>query len=212
MKFEVAIVIAIVWFIIRSVRNAAKKNKANLQSGGQNSNNSANAAENFAARDTLLAQMRAIEAESERRLQERAYASQAPSIVDPFMDSPRSLEDNAMNRSPRSLEDNPYDHYNKERLVEQYVERHAEGKTVSHHKHQLFQEQKDRQKAQRHNTGAHKPASARAHQVMHAAAPTKSKRAERRIEVEHPLATALKGKEGLKQAFMLSEILKRPEF
>ncbi len=212
MKFEVIIAIAIVWFIIRTIRRAANKNKANLQTGGQISNNSANESENFAARDTLLAQMRAIEAESEGRSQERITQDYTARIVDPFLETPRSLEDNVERRSTRSLEDNSTDHYNEEQLVAQYEQRHAQGKTVAHHKHQLFQEQKDRQKAMRHNSSAHKPASARAHEITHSAAPSKTKRAERRKEVVHPLAAALKGKDGLKQAFMLAEVLKRPEF
>lgn len=197
MKFEIAIAIAIGWFILRTVSRALKKNKANLQSGGQNSNNSTHVPQNFVDKDTFIAQQRAMSAEKEARSLELIVEETSRNIIDPFLE-------------PRSLEVNPYNHYNEENLVAQYEQTHAEGKTIAHHKHQLFEAEKERQKATRHTTYAGKPASARTH--THIPAPSRTKRAERKPQPIHPVAAALKGKAGLKQAFILSEVLNRPEF
>jgi hypothetical protein len=197
MKFEIGIAIAIGWFILRTVSRALKKNKANLQSGGQNSNNSTQVLQNFVDKEAFIAQQQAMNADTEARSLERIVEETSRNIIDPFLE-------------PRSMEVNPYNHYNEENLVAEYVQTHAEGKTVAHHKHQLFEAEKDRQKATRHTTYAGKPASARLH--THIPAPSRTKRAERKLQPIHPVAAAMKGRAGRKQAFILSEVLRRPEF
>lgn len=210
MKFEVIITIAILWFIYRAVMKARKKNQANLQAGGQISNNSANTTQNFVDQAAFQEQLRVAVHESEGRSLEQIVEEATPRIADPFLEA-RSLEDNDVAKNRRSLEDNAGSHYNEENLVQQYEQTHSEGKALAHHKHQLFEDQKDRQKASRHVSYAGKPASARTHASGHSPAPKVSGRAQRRVKPLHPIAAALKGKTNLKQAFVLAEVLKRIE-
>jgi MFS superfamily sulfate permease-like transporter len=195
MKVEIAIAIAIGWFVLRAIVRAMKKNKEKLQRGGQNSNNSTNTAQNFI--DNASAEARQVAAAEEREthyLDRPVEEIVTASITDSFYE-------------PKNLEDNRSGHYNEDNLVEEYEQTHAEGRTVSHHKHKLFNELKDRQKASRHTSYAGKPLSARQHSQ-----PSTIKRAERRGKTVNPIAAALKGKDGLKQAFIMAEVLKRPEF
>lgn len=190
MKFEVAIAIAIGWFIFRTVSKAIRKNKATPQTGGQNSNNSPNTAQEII--DNATAERVALEQtdrSKEGRSLEREIQETHQRIIDPFMET-------------TTLEGNSGSHYNEESLVDEYNRTHDRGKTVSHHKHKLFDAQKDRIKAT-HNQGGGGKASARG---------AESKRDERKVKKAHPIANALKSTSGRKQAVILSEILKRPEW
>lgn len=205
MKFEYWIIIGVVWFIYKAVTNAAKKNKANLQRGGQNSNNSANTSQVFQERATETASSRgegrSLETHSaEGNSLERIVAEQTRNMFDPFLEEPKSLENNASA------------HYSESALVAEYKRTHEAGKTVAHHRHQLFNENKDRRKAESHAKSlAHRASSARAHLSGHSPAPVPAKRAERTKPESSPIGEELKRPGNLKQAFILSEVLRRLE-
>ncbi|MEY3442815.1 MAG: hypothetical protein RLZZ519_1096 [Bacteroidota bacterium] len=190
MKFEVAIAIAIGWFIFRTISKAIRKNKANVQTGAQNSTNSPNTAQEIidqaaAERVSLVEEYRSKEGNS----LEREIQVPAQRILDPFMEA-------------TTLEDNTTSHYNEESLLEEYNRTHDRGKTVGHHKHKLFDLQNDRNKSSHIQRGGGQAKS-------HGAG---SYRTERKVKKSHPIANSLKTMGGRKQAVILSEILKRPEF
>jgi hypothetical protein len=199
MKFEIAIVIAIAWFIIRAISRAAKNNKANLQRGGQNSNNFAESPQNIIDRETEATHSRVAQSAEGRSL-EVIMQEASRSIVDPFI-------------VPRSLEDNASSHYSETSLVQEYKRSHEEGKAVAHHRHKLFNEKKDRRVAASHQQNPERHSgTARDHASMHSPAPLPSKRAARRESKVHPIAALLRDKNGLQQGFIVAEVLKRPEF
>lgn len=74
-------------------------------------------------------------------------------------------------------------HFSEERLVDEFRRTHAQGKTIKHHVHDYFDEEKDR---------------------------SKSRGLEARKK-KHFVVRALRKKNGFKQAVVLAEILKRPE-
>ncbi len=190
MKFEVAIAIAIGWFIFRTVMKNIRKNKANTQTGAQNSTNSPNTAQEII--DQASQERVALE-QSDRSKEGRSLELEVDEsnkrILDPFMEA-------------TTLEDNSQGHYNEESLVEEYNRTHGKGKTVGHHKHNLFDASKDRNKSShiQQHTGQAKAKGA------------DSRRTERKVKKNHPIANSLKSMGGRKQAVILSEILKRPEF
>jgi hypothetical protein len=191
MKFEVIIAIVVGWIILRAISRAIKNNKANLQRGGQNSNNSGNLVQQIAAmveaERTQAPQPDAGEAghSKEGHSLEREVDEKSTRIIDPFLEA-TSME------AQRG-------HYDEEALTEEYTVTHDQGKTVSHHKHQLFDPTKDRKKAVhlRESTGGAGRAKGRT---------------ERKVKKVHPIAKALATPGGRRQAMVLSEILKRPEF
>lgn len=190
MKFEVAIAIAIGWFIFRTISKAIRKNKANVQTGAQNSTNSPNTAQEII--DQAAAERVALE-QADRTKEgnslEREVAAPHERILDPFMEA-------------TTLEDNTTSHYNEESLLDEYNRTHDRGKTVGHHKHKLFDMNKDRIKST-HNQGGGGQAK------MHGAG---SFRITPKAKKAHPIANSLKSMGGREQAVILSEILKRPEF
>jgi hypothetical protein len=187
MKLELVIAIIIGWFVLRTILRTIRKNKTNLQRGGEISNISGNPSQQII--DTTPQERDEASRTAEGRSLEQLLEEKNKRVIDPFLEA-TTLEDNAGNE------------YNEESLVEEYNRTHEQGKTVSHRKHHLFDEKKDRHKAHRHS-----PSSGKVK-----AQTDVQKRPERRVKKVHPIAAALQVKGGRKQAVIMAEILKRPEW
>jgi hypothetical protein len=119
---------------------------------------------------------------------EREVEEKSKRIIDPFLEA-TSLEEQR-------------GHYDEEALAEEYTLTHEQGKTVSHHKHQLFDATKDRKKAVHIQVSAGKAREVKSF----------GKRTERKVKKVHPIARSLATQGGRKHAVIINEILKRPEF
>lgn len=196
MKFEFAIAIAIGWFILRTVSRAMKKNKENLQTGGQNNNNSHSTTQELIDSATKAqhqrTEMQSGQSGHSARSLELITNEIASRIADPFLEA-------------KSLENDKTGHYNEESLVDEYKRTHSKGKTVEHHRHKLFDERKDHNKATRGEIN-------KGHDGQAALKKVESKRSERRIKEKHSLLLAMKAKGGLKNAFLMSEVFNRRHF
>lgn len=194
MKAELIVGIVIGWFVLRAVAKSLRANKAKLQRGGEVNQNPANMPQENAVES--YGEGRTQEGRTlEREIQMKPREIKSREVVDPFMEA-LSLEDDR-------------DHYNEDDLTTQYEETHAQGKTVAHHKHKLFNSTQDRQKAVHHKGstgGASGAGGARSKQAA-----SSGKGPERRIKRVHPIMSSLKEKGGMKRAFVVSEILKRHE-
>lgn len=94
-----------------------------------------------------------------------------PRIPDPFLEEERKTT--YYNPTP--------DHFSERALVAEYKRQHAKGKTIEHHTHDYFDEEKDAQ-----------------------ISPMKRHRAQ-----PHPMAKLLKGKKNVRNAIVLREILNK---
>lgn len=141
----------VAWFLLRSFQKQARENQAR----GESSDNSENNSDNFF--DTLR---RALEAQT---AQNQPQSRPAPQVSTPV------------------VEDVDSDHFSEERIVAEYTRTHAEGKTISHHTHDYFDETKDAQVSRR----------------------------QKARKAKHPLMKKIKGPNGLRDAILLSEIMKR---
>lgn len=189
MKAEIIVGIVIGWFVLRAVAKSLRANKAKLQRGGEVNQNPANLPQENVENPAFEGRSK------EGRSLEREVTPMSREVVDPFMEA-LSLEEDR-------------DHYNEEDLTTQYEQTHAQGKTVAHHKHKLFDQSHDRQKAVHHkgsSGGASGAGGARSKQAA-----TAGKGPDRRVKRVHPIMSSLKEKGAMKRAFVVSEILKRPE-
>jgi hypothetical protein len=200
MKVELIIAIVVGAYVLRTVLRNAKKQRENLQRGAQISNNPPQAVQNFETSPPPQAPMSGMEGRSlEQRLADILREEVPPQRP-------------AQPENPFSLEEQR-GHYDEEALAAEYEQTHAEGRTVSHHKHKLFDEQKDRAKAQRHKAQAPKPVKLHgAKQAGRLDVMAAGFRQERRVKRQHPIAAQLRQQGGMRQAIILAEILRRPEY
>ena len=103
---------------------------------------------------------------------------------------------------------NERDHFNEESLVEEYKRLHGKGKTIKHHTHNYFDEQKDRSKAIRHTNSKSQKSANRNKKVVGVLRNASKKKKKPTGIVAIP---NFKDRSSVIQAIVMSEVLKRPE-
>lgn len=188
MKFSIYLLIGavyVVWMVVRAIRRQQQQQLG--KRGGQTTNNSGNTGQNFFDNPFQSTAGEPVGPSQKGRSLE-TQSQPVSTITHPFLEA-RSME------AQKS-------HYDEELLVEEYTRTHAQGKTVAHHKHKLFDEKKDRKKAVHLSSSTRNAKSKKA---------DSTKRPERREKKRHPVLAAIREKGGLRQAVIMAEILKRPE-
>jgi hypothetical protein len=202
MRFEVIIAIVAFWVVFRIILRAQRKKKENLQRGGNITNNSGNPSQEIITSSIEGSEVDEAGHSKEGRSLEGEVEEKSKRVVDPFLEA-------------TSLEEGKKSHYNEESLVEEYNRMHDKGKTVEHHKHDFFDEKKDRQKAVKHKgkgSGGARGKGQGASGVGKVVPGESSQRPERRVKKSHPIAAVMQTQGGRQQAVILSEIMKRPDW
>jgi hypothetical protein len=201
MRIEIIIAVVAFWFVFRSILRAQRKKKENLQRGGNITNNSVNASQEIITSNTEGSGVDEAGRSKEGRSLEGEINEGSKRVVDPFLEA-------------TSLEEGQKNHYNEESLVEEYNRLHGKGQTLEHHKHDFFDEKKDRQKAVKHKGKGQGPQGKGKGQgrggKVGSGQPSQSP--ERKAKKVNPIAAALQAQGGRKQAVILTEILKRPDW
>jgi hypothetical protein len=209
MRFEVIIAIVAFWVVFRIILRAQRKKKENLQRGGNITNNSGNPSQEIITSSIEGSEVDEAGHSKEGRSLEGEVEEKSKRVVDPFLEA-------------TSLEEGKKSHYNEESLVEEYNRLHGKGKTLEHHKHDFFDEKKDRQKAVKHKgkgaSGARGNSDSSGRRGQGASGDGKvgsgqsTQRNERKVKNAHPIAAVMQTQGGRKQAVILSEIMKRPDW
>ncbi len=190
----IVIILGIVFWVIFQVIKA-NRNKASR--GGQNNNNSANSGQNIIDQLSKMANQMGQEQQSARPANQNTSSTTTTPIQHPFWNDASTTPIEA-------------DHFNEVDLVAEYNRTREAGTTIQHHTHDYFDETKDRNKAERHDFISPIGHTARIENQTLSATPAKSSLLGRQKK-DNPILDKLKDKSAIKQAFVLSEILSRPQ-